>query len=77
MGDIETNKYPHPIWELTSESNSAPIKEFLYGARIRGMHPAVKGEKPDPLQPGIKYRLLIEAGSQKAEHDFVPVPRTN
>ena len=54
-----------------------PIKEFGYDASIRGMHPAVKGADADPLQPGIKYRLLIEAGSQKAEHDFVPVPRTN
>lgn len=77
VSDIETNKYPHPIWELTTESNSVPIKEFGYGVRIRGMHPPVKGARPDPLQPGVKYRMLIEAGSQKAEHDFVPVPRTN
>jgi hypothetical protein len=77
VSDIETNKYPHPIWELVSESNSVPIKDFGYGVRIRGMHPPVRGERPDPLEPGVKYRLLIEAGSQKAEHDFVPVPRTN
>ena len=30
----------------------------------------------DPLEPGVKYRLLIEAGSVTAQHDFVPVPRT-
>ena len=77
VNEIETNKYPHPIWQLITESNSVPIKEFGYDASIRGMHPAVKGADADPLQPGIKYRLLIEAGSQKAEHDFVPVPRTN
>jgi len=77
VSDIETNKYPHPIWQLTTESNSVPIKEFGYDAHIRGMHTAVKGAEADPLQPGVKYRLLIEAGPQKAEHDFVPVPRTN
>ena len=77
VSDIETNKYPHPIWQLATESNSVPIKEFGYDARIRGMHPPVKGAEADPLQPGVKYRLLIEAGSQKAQHDFVPVPRTN
>ena len=75
--EIETNKYPHPIWELVTESNSVPIKEFGYDAPIRGMHPRVKGTEADPLQPGVKYRLLIEAGPQKAEHDFVPVARTN
>ena len=77
VSDIETNKYPHPIWELITESNSVPIKEFGYDARIRGMHPVVKGAEADPLEPGVKYRLFIEAGAQKAEHDFVPVPRTN
>jgi hypothetical protein len=77
VSDIETNKYPHPIWHLITESNSVPIKDFGYGAHIRGMHSAVKGSEPEPLQPDVKYRLLIEAGPQKAAHDFVPVPRTN
>jgi hypothetical protein len=76
LSDIETNKYPHPIWHLVSDSNSVPTKDFSYGASIKGMRPAVKGAPPDPLEPGVKYRLLIEAGSAKAEHDFVPVPRT-
>jgi hypothetical protein len=74
--DIETNKYPHPIWHLVSDSNSIPITEWSYGMLIRGMRPAVKGATPDPLEPGVKYRLLVEAGKIKAEHDFVPVPRT-
>jgi hypothetical protein len=28
------------------------------------------------LVPGVNYRLLIEAGGRKAQHDFVPVPLT-
>jgi hypothetical protein len=73
---IETNKYPQPIWHLLSDSNSVPTKDLVYGTPIRGMRPSVKGATPDPLVPGEKYRLLIEAGSLKGQHDFVPVERT-
>jgi len=76
LSEIETNKYPQPIWELVSTSNSAPIVNFAYGMRIRGMQPRVPGATPDPLVPGAGYRLLIEAGRLKAEHDFVAVPST-
>ncbi len=71
--EIETNEYPHPIWHLISDSNSAPTEAFAYGSSIEGMRPAVQGATPEPLQPGVKYRLLIEAGALKLEHDFVPV----
>ena len=75
-GDAATNKYPHAIWSLVSDSNSVPIKEFIYGTPIHGMRLAVKGVGADPLEPGVDYRLLIEAGPDKLAHDFVPVPRT-
>ncbi len=73
---LTTNKYAHPIWHLVSDSNSVPTRSFSYGMRIRGMHPAVKGAAPDPLEPSVTYRLFIEAGKTKAEHDFTTVPRT-
>jgi hypothetical protein len=76
VSEIETNRYPHPIWHLVSNSNSVPTKDLMYGMSIQGMRPAVKGATPDPLEPGVNYRLLIEAGSLRAEHDFTPVPRT-
>lgn len=76
VSDAETNKYPHAIWHLVSDSNSVPVKEFIYGTPIRGLKLAVKGAGADPLQPGVNYRLLVEADSKKVEHDFVPVPRT-
>jgi hypothetical protein len=72
--EIETNKYPHPIWHLISDSNSVPTKDFVYGMPIRGMRPSVKGATADPLEPGVNYRLLIEAGPLKAEHDFARAP---
>ena len=76
VSDAETNKFPHAIWNLIAASNSVPIKEFIYGAPIPGLKLAVKGVGAGQLEPGTDYRLLIEAGSEKAAHDFVPVPRT-
>ena len=73
--EIETNKYPHPIWYLISDSNSVPVESFTYGTPIQGMRPAVPGATPDPLEPGVKYRLLIEAGALKLQDDFEPVAR--
>lgn len=70
VSDIQTNKFPHPIWELATPSNSVPVKDFVYGLPIRGMKPPVKGATADPLQPGVAYRLFVEAGSLKGEHDF-------
>jgi len=76
VSDIETNKFPHSLWHLVSESNSVPIKIFTYGVNIQGMHPESKGLQPEPLEPGVKYRLFIQAGAFKAEHDFIPEPRS-
>ena len=74
VSEIETNKYPHPIWHLVSDSNSVPVKQIIYGMNIRGMRPSVKGAIADPLQPGVPYRLLIEADKLKAQHDFALAP---
>jgi len=76
LSDIATNKYPHAIWHLVSDSNSVPTKEFTYGTPIPGMHPALKGVTADPLEPGVQYRLFIEADGRKAEHDFTAAART-
>ncbi|MGN6641451.1 MAG: hypothetical protein ACTHKU_00465 [Verrucomicrobiota bacterium] len=74
--DLKTNKYPHAVWQLTTDSNSIALKDCVYGMPIRGMKPTVKGATADPLQPGVDYRLLIEAGPLKAEHDFTAPPAT-
>jgi hypothetical protein len=67
---LESNKYALPAWELKSDSNSVPIKLFSYGERIRGMKPIVSNARPEPLVPGETYRLFIDTGSLKAQHDF-------
>lgn len=74
--DAATNKYPHAIWDLICDSNPVPVKEFIYGVPIRGLKLAIKGAGADPLQPGVNYRIVVEAGAKKLEHDFVPVRRT-
>jgi hypothetical protein len=76
VSDIETNKHPHPILHWISDSNSVPVEDWSYAIPIRGMRPAVRGAVPDPLQPGVKYRLLLETKKAKIEHDFVPEPLT-
>ena len=72
VSELESNKYALPVWELKSDSNSVPTKLFSYGARIRGMKPAIANTQPQPLVAGMTYRLFIEAGSLKAQHDFIP-----
>jgi len=73
--EYETNKHAHAIWHLVSETNSVPTKDFTYGQPIGGMHPEIKGASPEPLEPGVKYRLFVETAKMKAEHDFIPDPR--
>lgn len=68
---LASNKYALPVWELKSDSSSAPIKVFSYGQRIRGMKSVVDADS-EPLVAGQTYRLFVEVGSRKAEHDFTP-----
>jgi len=70
VADARTNKYPQPLWYMTTNSNSVPTKGVVYGMSVPGMRPAVSGATADPLDPNQTYRLLVEAGSLKAQHDF-------
>jgi hypothetical protein len=67
---LATNKSPHPLWHMVSDSNSFPVVDFAYGGRIRGMHPEFKGADAEPLAPNTSYRILIKAGSTTGEKDF-------
>jgi hypothetical protein len=68
--EVATNRYAHPLWHLVSDSKSAPTKAFVYGSFIRGMRPKVPNAEPDPIEPNVTYRLFLQAGDLKAEHDF-------
>ena len=66
-----TNKYTAPLWHLVSDSNSAPQNTIVYGVpKIPGMRPAVPRAKPQPLEAGIEYTLLIETPKLKARTNF-------
>jgi hypothetical protein len=69
---LQTNDEARPIWHLVSDSNSVPVKFFLYGQRLQGMKLAVAGMRPEPLEPGVTYRLFVKSGSAKGQHDFQP-----
>ena len=72
IADMETNKFPHAIWHLSSTSNSVPTTSFNYGSYVRGMKPEVKGARPDPLEPGVAYRLIVTTDSkEQVHHDFM------
>jgi hypothetical protein len=69
--DLESNPSAHAVWDLVSDSNSVPVKDLVYGMNIRGLRPATPQAKAEPLETGVKYRLLLQAGSRKGQHDFV------
>jgi len=64
------NPLNRPVWHLISESNSVPTRAFRYGQPIQGMQPALKDVRAEALEPGVVYRLLVEAGNVTASTDF-------
>ncbi|HUZ08136.1 MAG TPA: hypothetical protein VMV89_11695 [Candidatus Paceibacterota bacterium] len=76
LAEWQTNHQCLPLWHLVADTNSVPISgPFIYGGRVSGMKLAVAGARAQPLQPGVKYRLLVTAGSAKGELDFKPTAR--
>jgi hypothetical protein len=71
FAEWQTNKDAQPLWHLVSDEGSDDINHFFYGENISGMDSAVEGAKPQPLQPGVKYLLLIAAGRAKGQHEFL------
>lgn len=70
VDDEKTNKYPHAVWHLISDSNSAPTKALIYGAPLRGMKPKVPRSQPEQLEPDVLYHLYLEAGDAKGDVKF-------
>jgi hypothetical protein len=67
---LKTNRAAVPLWHLVSDSNSVPVKGFIYGERIRGMRPFVKGMRAESLQSNVTYRLIVKTDRLKGQHDF-------
>lgn len=72
LSEYETNRSAVPLWHLISDSNSVPLlRGFYYGEYIRGMRPAIKGDRAEALETNVTYRMFITAaGNIKGEHDF-------
>jgi hypothetical protein len=70
LAEYLTNKYVPPTWALESGSGSDPVSGFAYGMNIAGMKPVHQGRTPELLEPGRTYRLIVEAGRVRGEHDF-------
>jgi hypothetical protein len=68
--DEKTNKYPHVLWHLITDSNSVPTKVLIYGQPPRGMKPKVPRARPEPLEPDVVYKIYVEAGEAKGEKRF-------
>jgi hypothetical protein len=66
----QINPATMPVWDLVSDSNSAPTRAFFYGEQIRGMKPALANVRPEALTPGVVYRILLSSGSVAATLDF-------
>jgi hypothetical protein len=66
----QTNPAIVPVWHLVGNRKSTPIKFFLYGENIGGMHPVMSGAEPGPLEDSVTYRLFVSAGSVRGQHDF-------
>jgi hypothetical protein len=76
LAEWQTNNKCLPLWHLVADTNSVPISgPFNYGDNISGMKLAVAGAIAQPLQPGVKYRLLVTTGSAKGQLDFQPVAK--
>ncbi len=72
--DAEKSKYPRPLWHMVSDSASRATKMIIYGMPIPGMKPAIPKARPEPLQPNVPYRLIIEAeGGYTGYVDFKTV----
>ncbi len=70
VSSLKTNHLAAPVWSLVSDSNSAPTKAILYGVTIEGMKPPSAYAKPQPLLPGVAYRLTIEEEGRVGTVDF-------
>ena len=68
--EARTNKYPHAFWELTAKDGSQPVDALAYGLPVPGMSPKSSAVEPEPLEPGVQYCLLVEAGNWKGVREF-------
>jgi len=70
LEDGKFNPRAAPVWHLVSDSYWGRTRAFFYGQPIRGMKPALEDSRPEPLRPGVVYRLILSAGGSTGHKDF-------
>ena len=70
LAALQSDKLAQPVWHLVSDEGSDDVDHIVYGQKINGMDPAIAGARPEPLQPGVAYRIFAAAGKIKGQHDF-------
>jgi hypothetical protein len=70
LAELQTNVHALPLWHLVADSNSAPVRVFVYGQPLRGLHAAVAGSHALPLETNQVYRLQLTSGKIHGQHDF-------
>jgi hypothetical protein len=63
-----------PVWNLVADGNPALTRAFLYGQHIKGMKSALASDSPDPLTPGVIYRIFVSSGKLTASLNFKTEP---
>jgi hypothetical protein len=79
LDEWQTNRMTPPVWHVEGDGTD-PVNHFVYGQNLDGLDPVVEGVRPDPLQPGVKYRIFVTGDSRKGSHDFLwnpPATATN
>lgn len=71
---LATNKNARPLWHVVARPKPVPMKGFFYGQPIRGMQPAQTNSRPQALQAGPAYRLIVAAGRARGILDFKATP---
>jgi hypothetical protein len=66
----QINPATMPVWNLVADGKSEPTRAFFYGEPIKGMKAALANVQPDPLTPGVIYRILLSSGKVNAALDF-------
>jgi hypothetical protein len=74
VSGLATNRHPTPLWNLVRYTNTPPVHGFAYGASIRGLRPVIPQSRPEPLELGVNYRLLVAAGRARGHIDFKAQP---
>jgi len=74
VNPADTNKNLYPVWQLRAVSSPLETKGFEYGADLPGLKTVSPGGVALPLEPGKPYRLIIQSGWIKTQHDFTAEP---